>query len=186
MNSHLRRKVEIEVNPQMKLNLCGRELDQEVKYNVPHKAIRLNSSKKEENNFLTQDLKKEVKGLSLKNKRKMLRICKLTTASISFFMLGTPVFAQTPGADVIMPTDIMKIGMYLIGICAVASTILAIILGQFAGAYRMMRKKKEATEWTDDILRGYAQTILAPVIIITIALVAYLLFGNFEWFVKPF
>ncbi|MGM7720520.1 hypothetical protein [Metabacillus sp. Hm71] len=173
---------------QMKLNLSVKELDQEVNYINPYKEINLNESF-ENQTFLIESIEREVKKLPSKKKKVLYTIAKATlTASISSLMLVSPVFAATP-TTAIMTTDIMKIGMYLIGICAAVSTILAIILSQLAGAYRMLRKSKEATEWTTDILKGYVQTLLAPVLIITIAFLAYLLFGTSEfsqWFVKPF
>lgn len=183
-------------NP-MSLHLCGRGLDSKVKYSNPYKTIKFNqninqssisNNKNEISDFLNLNPEKEVKQLKKKDKKKILiKAGKLLAmASVSYLMLGTPVFAQAPTSTPIMPSDIAKIGMYLIAICAMASTILAIILGQLAGGYRMLGKKKEATEWIDNILRGYAQVILMPVVILTIAFVAYLLFGNFQWFAKPF
>jgi len=177
---------------QMKLNLSVKNLDQEVNYIKPHKEINLNEQVKNQS-FLIKTIEKEVKSLSKKKQKVLLTIAKATlTASISSLILVNPVFAATPLAvpvatgSAIMPTDIMKIGMYLIGICATVSTILAMILMQLAGGYRMLRKSKEATLWMNDILKGYAVTIIAPILIMTIAFLAYLLFGDSNYFIKPF
>lgn len=171
---------------QVKLTISTKNLDTEVKYHSPSQQI----SFEEHPRFLVPDLPKEVNQLTKKKKRNYARICKVTiTTALSLFALASPTFAATTAVAQtaeILPADIIKIGMYLIGLCAAASTVLAIILSQLAGGYRMLRKGKEATEWTTDILKGYTQVILAPVIIVSIAFVVYLLFGNFEWFVKPF
>lgn len=175
---------------QVKLTISVRKLEQEVKYNKPHQQIHWNEQSKP---FLTQTLLEEVKQLPKKEKKKYAVIAKtLLLTSISTLALVNPTFAATSVETVaqqqgtIMPKDIMEIGMYLIGLCTIISTVLAIILSQLAGGYRMLRKEKEATAWTSDILKGYTQIILSPVIIVTIAFLAYLLFGGSQFFIKPF
>lgn len=168
---------------QMKLNLSAKQLDQEVNY-IPYSQINLDYTNNQ--SFLICNIEEEVKKLPKKRKKLLYAVAKsLLISSISSLIIVNPVFAATTSVA-IMPPDIMKIGMYLIGICATASTVLAIILAQLAGGYRMLMKSKEATEWTTSILKGYTQVILAPVLILAIAFLAYLLFGNSAFFVKPF
>lgn len=115
-----------------------------------------------------------------------LRITCLT--SISTLGIVSPVFAQTSAqSSQIMNSEIIQIFKYLEAGAAVAGLGLSIILLQTAGVYRMFpKRKKEAVEWTDDIVKGLVQLILAPIIVMTITITAYLLFGNSEWFIKPF
>ncbi|MFS1518525.1 hypothetical protein V1503_18990 [Bacillus sp. SCS-151] len=164
----------------IKLNLCVKRPEQGVNY-IPYSKADTCST------FLIKNIQKEVVKLNKRKKKIYKQICQTTIATSGFlFMLVRPVLAATGNPTTIMPSDIAKVGMYLIGICTAASVVLAILLTQLAGGYRMLRKGKEATEWTTDILKGLTQVLLAPVLIITITLVMILLFGNFEWFVKPF
>ncbi|MGG3890347.1 hypothetical protein [Metabacillus fastidiosus] len=171
---------------QMKLNLSAKLLDQEINYN-PFKQINLNN-KDDKLDFLIQNIEREVKTLKKKEKKQFLKTAKATLiVSLSSLMIVNPTLATTTQTvEQVMPTDIMKIGMYLIGICVTAGTVMAIILSQLSGGYRMLNKAKEATEWSTNIMKGYVQILLAPVLIITIALLAHLLFSNLPYFVKAF
>lgn len=186
----------------IKLNITTKNLESNTKYHNATRSYLLGQEAtmtEAQELFHLQNLDREVKRLKKPTKKQILKICKITLAtSASVLMLVNPKLAlaativqQTTGplspeASLLLPEDIVKAGMYLIGICAVASTILAIILTQLAGNYRMFRKGKEASEWMTDILKGYTQVILAPVLILLIAFVCYIFFGDLKWFVKPF
>lgn len=179
---------------QMLLKVSAKKLDPKVNYINLNKEISLDGKP----DFLFPSLKEEVKKARKKDLKKYAKIARITlTTSVLLLGLVHPTFAATtiavnalPGAgtDVLMPKDIVHIGLWIIGIAAATSSVLAIILMQLAGGYRMLRKenKKDATEWTTEIMKGYTQIILAPVIILAIAFIAYLFFGNFQWFAKPF
>lgn len=185
------------------LNLYAKEPTPNVKYNS--KSIQINHKQKElkaDSAFILNNLQEEVKNLKLKQRKRYVRIAKATLlTSLSILTFANPLLASaqistvavpvlatvantTP--DMIMPADVMKVGVYLIGIFMAISTILSILLYQISGGYRMLRKSKEATEWQSDIIKGFTQTLIAPVIIVTIAFLAYLLFGNLPYFAKPF
>lgn len=169
---------------QITLNISARRLDPRIKYVPFSKTERVVDVP-----FILTNLKEEVGREKKKNLKRFARICKVTiTTSALLFGLVSPTMAASiaPVPNAILPSDIMKVGVYLIGISMAASTILAIILSQLAGGWRMLRKGEDATKWTTDILKGYTQVILAPVIIVSIAFVVYLLFGNYDWFVKLF
>jgi hypothetical protein len=183
----------------IRLNLSVKKQDQEpnVRYNsykqlkINHRGEFLNESKSVD--FILLNLQKEVKTLSHDKKKRYVKIAKTTfLTSMSVLTLVTPqltfaaVPVSTPPPDMIMPKDIMEIGMYLIGLTAVASTVLAMFLGQLVGNYKMLRKGEKANSWATEIIKGYVQTIAMPLIIVTIALLAYLLFGNSQFFSKPF
>lgn len=177
---------------QMLLKISAKKLDPQVNYVSPLKSISLEGNQ----DFLFRNLEWEVKRTKKKDLKKYAKICRAAlTTSLLLLGLAHPAFAATDvlipgsaGSNVLMPKDIVTIGLWIIGISATISSVLAVILMQLAGGYRMLRKenKRDATEWTQEIMKGYTQIILAPVIILAIAFIAYLLFGNFQWFAKPF
>lgn len=172
----------------VQVTLSAKQLDPMINYNFFDK-----SPKNEV--FHYKNLIEEVKNLPKKKKIKYAKICLATLTTLaSISILGIPTFAETIPLAVevttqtgqILPKDIVDIGKYLIGICAAIGFVLAIILYQLAGGLRMLRKRKEATEWSSDILKGFFQILVAPVLIVTIALVCYLLFSGIPFFTKPF
>jgi hypothetical protein len=178
------------------LTLSARKFTPNVNYNQFDK-LQINHKKNGSNQsvFTLQNLQEEVKYLNKQKRKKYLKIAKATLlTSVSIFMLVNPLLAsaQVPQAitvgtapDMIMPADVMKAGLYLIGITLAVAVILAIVLYQISGMYRMLRKSKEATEWESDIIKGFSQVLLAPVIVVTIAGLAYLLFAGLPFFAKP-
>lgn len=175
---------------QVTLKISAKNLDSKVNYINPKKQLNLNENMVNKVDFLLQTLQKEVKIATKQQKKQLTKVLKstlATTASLLLFVsptLAAPM--NSPSPDIIMPADIMQFGMWVIGICAVLGFLLAIVCGQLAGGMRMLRRRKEATEWTTDIIKGFTQVMLAPVIVSLIALVCYLLFSNFQWFVSPF
>lgn len=177
----------------MKLQLTSKTFKENVKYISTVKDL----SSYEWNNqsdFFIKEIQQEVVKLDRQTKKKFKRVCQTTIATfVSTFALVTPALAESPTAQVtaqvldgFMPKDLAVYGLVLIGVLAMASTILAILLMQLAGGMKMLRKSKDANEWMTDIMKGYTIVIVSPVLILTIAIVAYLLFGSFKWFVKPF
>lgn len=170
----------------VKVALSARNLQKEVNYINPYKVLNDEDSVV----FTIKKLEKEVKQLNKKEKKKFKVIChQILATSTSFFTLVNPIMAATNSPqDLILPSDILEIGMWAIGIMAVASFILTIILLQSASVQKMIfrKKKKVANEWMIEILKGFTTIMLAPVIVLAISLVMYLLFGNLEFFVSPF
>jgi hypothetical protein len=173
--------------------LSCKSLEENTKYIHPIKELNLDDWKNE-GDFFIKEIKQEVVKLNQSTKRKFKKICQTTIVTFaSTFALVTPALADSPTAQVtsqvldgFMPKDLAVYGLVLIGVLAMASTILAILLMQLAGGLKMLRKSKDANEWMTDIMKGYTIVIVSPVLILTIAIVAYLLFGNFKWFAKPF
>lgn len=193
-----------------RLTLSAKKLDPNVNYHKPIQQIVL----EEKSDFLLPILKEGVetegtkkwkkltkmvlkeRELNKEKLEKIFKICRITAATSALLLaLVHPGLAATEvlipgsaGSNVLMPKDIVTIGLWIIGIAATTSSVLAVLLMQLAGGYRMLRKenKKAATEWTQEIMKGYQQIVLAPVIILIIAFITYLFFGNFQWFAKPF
>jgi ABC-type amino acid transport system permease subunit len=69
-----------------------------------------------------------------------------------------------------------------------AGIILAAILLVLAGMSRMFGKKmrKDATEWTVDIIKGLTQVLISVPIVFVIYYLATLIFKSSGWFVSPF
>ena len=85
-----------------------------------------------------------------------------------------------------MPPELLKLLLDLLKISVGTAVILSAILLVGAGVMRMLRKKKEATEWTTDIVKGLIQILVAVPIVFLIYFVVNLLFSNNGWFVSPF
>lgn len=170
----------------MKLMISARDsqIDSNVKYIKPYREYNI---KENISVFTIQKLEEEVKYLNKNKINKLKKICSqtLTTATTFFTTISPTLATSTP--QMITQSDILAGGMTIIGIMAVASFVLTIILLQSAAGYKMIlrKKKKEANEWSIEIIKGFIQIMIAPALISTIALVMYLLFGNLTWFVNP-
>ena len=179
--------------------ISAKKLDSGIKYVKPYQRFEL-----EKQDFLMTTLLEEVKHEKKRNLKKYAKICKVTIVTAALLLtIVHPTFAATiPGAQLvasnlpaplpttipnsILPSDIVKVGVVLIGLSTAASSILAVVLAQLAGGYRMLRKGDEATKWTTDIIKGYTQVLVAPFLIGAIAFVVYLLFGSYDWFLNIF
>lgn len=172
----------------MTLTITAKELNPSIRYINPIQKtiIKKVEDVKQDANFLDQKIIKGVKSLSHFEKRRILKILKTTYLTLTSTLgLAIPVLAQSSAS--VMNSEILEIMKYLEAIAAIGGVGLAIILLQAAGVYRMFPKKKtEATEWTVDILKGLLQLVVAPILVMTITLATYFLFGNSEWFIKPF
>ena len=166
----------------MILNLSAKTLDPHVHYNNPVKNIAINGNQ----DFLIPMLEKEVNMLSPQEKltvKNVLRTMQVTL--VSSLGVATPTMAAE--MDGFLPkAEILEIVGYITGITALIGVGTAIVMLQAAGVYRMFRKKKEATEWSNDILKGLAQVTVAPILVGTIVLLAHFLFGSSEWYIPLF
>ena len=143
--------------------------------------------------FLAHNLLKEVK--PKRDGKKFVKMALRTiavSASIltivdpTFTLAATvaPVVTTTP--EMITSMDIIKLCKYLMGICVAISFSLAMVLSLVAATWGYFRKTDKAFKWVTEIIKSFVMVMLAPTIILTIAFVAYLLFGGSEWFIKPF
>ncbi|KON87361.1 hypothetical protein AF332_11355 [Sporosarcina globispora] len=132
--------------------------------------------------------------LSQKEKRKFGKVVKVFVATtISFLKLSSVSMANalnnTQSQTVItsgIPTDLLEPIMELIKLALGGSLLLSVILLIAAGTMRQFRKKKEASEWTTDIIKGFLQVLIATPLIFLLYYVVTLLLGNFTQFLKPF
>lgn len=134
--------------------------------------------------FLAETLKEEViQGTKKEQKKKVKQLKKLFVqlAMISMTIgLGTsleiltaqpltasansliPTTTETSPLTDINPTNVMKWGLTVAMIVVSVGIAVAISLFAIAGIYLMFtRKRKEASEWTSDIIRGLTQVIVS-------------------------
>lgn len=135
----------------------------------------------------------EVISLKKKERKQYKKIIQsFIGTSMSFLMLTSRSMAATsqttpslPSGGIALPPDLMEPLMQLIGLAIGGSVVLSILLMIAAGTMRQFRKKKEAVEWTTDIIKGFMQILISVPLIFLIYYIATLLLGNFQMFLKP-
>jgi uncharacterized membrane protein YozB (DUF420 family) len=158
---------------------------------IEQESVRLNNV-----NFHIPTLLEEVKQLPLskiKQYKKIIKTFLVTTSSFLVLPLrsmaetsipvGTTTLPQTATG---MPPELLELLLTLLKISVGAAVILSAICLVFAGVLRMFRKRKEANEWTVDIIKSIIQILVAVPVVFLIYYVANLLFGHSGWFVSPF
>jgi type IV secretory pathway VirB2 component (pilin) len=110
-------------------------------------------------------------------------ILPLKSMAASSVPVGT---TNLPQSAVGMPPELLQLLLQILKISVGTAVLLSMILLVGAGIMRMFRKKKEATEWTTDIVKGLIQILVAVPIVFLIYFVVNLLFSNNGWFVSPF
>jgi hypothetical protein len=173
----------------LKVNLCAKNLDQEVKYNFNQINIQQGQSLISDLGFFVQNLEKEV--TDKKQLKKIKKMFRLTfTTCVSFLSLATPAFAQESQSIIgITPDEIMKIFLEIEIIAVIIGVGLAKVFLILAGIYRMWIKKesvKESIEWSVSILKGYVQVLMTPMILTLIFMIIYWFFGDSPFFINPF
>lgn len=184
----------------MLVNLCVKKQNPSVNYRftnpivIEQESVRLNNV-----NFHIPTLLEEVKELP-KNKIKEYKIILKTflVTTSSFLILPLRSMAETsipvgqmgtttlPQTSAGMPPELLELLLMLLKISVGAAVILSAICLVFAGILRMFRKRKEANEWTVDILKSIIQILVAVPVVFLIYYVANLLFSGNGWFVSPF
>lgn len=175
----------------MRLNLCVKSPDHLTNYNFVN-PITL---KQDIVNF-HQKIIEEVIALpkrERKNVKKTIKSFLMTT--MSFLSLSSKSMAETlnqanplPATSVGIPPELLELMMSLLQITVAGGIILSVILLATAGIMKMMGKKrrKEAEDWTVDIIKGATQVILAAPVIFLIYYLASMLLKGTSWFVSPF
>lgn len=181
----------------MKVNLCVREPKEFLNY-VPFESMTVGNV-----NFHLPILLKEVKHLPKVRKKhfKKIAVSFLTTLG-SIVVLGSKSMAntlppsslnQTGQVTTNLPTGTMGIPPELSqflssSLLIMVSVAVVLCIGMLiaAGVLRALRKRKEASEWTVDIVKGLTQVILAAPIVFLIYFIATILFSGTGWFISPF
>lgn len=180
----------------VKVNLSVKKQDYLVKYN-PFQPISVSDSTIGINNvnFHMQTLIEEVNQLPKKERSKIKQQILTFQATVATFLLlplksmantstSVPVTSLPNSAEGI-PPEIMDLLIGLLKISVAVGVVLAAILLVSAGIGKMFRMK-EASKWTQDIIRGLVQILLSVPVVFIIYYVASLIFKGSGWFVSPF
>lgn len=175
------------------VKISARNLQNNVNYNPCHLYINPLNTQPIIKYPLENKLEREVKfKLNREQKRKLIKLLGVAaTTLILSLIIGTSTFAATPSSvpinsSALTMDAIRKMGTYLIGITTTGGMILAIVLRQIASGYNFFKRPDEASKWTSDIMKGFAQILMSPVSIIAMAILAKLLFSGLPFFVSPF
>lgn len=181
----------------MKVNLCVRKPKEYLNY-VPFNSISIAPPV----NFQLEVVEEVNKLPKLKKKqyRKIAASFLMTLASIIPF--GSKSMASTlqqsqlnPVATTVtsLPTSQVGIPAELAsflsgGLVTMVAVAVVLCIGMLiaAGVLRALRKRKEASEWTVDIVKGLTQIILSAPLVFLIYFVATMLFSGSGWFISPF
>ncbi|MMZ58763.1 hypothetical protein D1872_207540 [compost metagenome] len=173
----------------MKLNLSSKNLNPHVNYLSVDKSYQINKTieKKPLETFM-MEIEREVKNVNKKNRKVAIKILKATyiAGMITLSIANPTLAATTTTLDPSIMKEFLQIMKFVVTCSIVASSALAALLIMAAGAYRMLRKQKEATAWTTDIIKGYIQCLVAVPLISLLLYTAIKLFKNAEWFFMPF
>lgn len=162
----------------MIITMSSRELNSAVSYKSPVQQFNLKEKVEDNVLFIASTLQKEViKGTTGQQRKKIKQLKKLLKGFVVVMGAGiqaTPkAFAAAPltgatttaAANQITPAMVMSWGLNLALISVSVGVALSMTLLTLAGIYRMMRKRKEAEEWTTDVIKGLVQVLVAvPVV----------------------
>jgi len=160
---------------QMTLNWRGSELKEERK-----EVDRILPFIKELTKEVTKQPKKIQQRFFAKLKRLSLLIIPILAPTkiahaqeiISFPFLGKPQGLE------LLPPEIIDILKQLILAFGTVSVALAILFLMGAGIYRMIGNERKASEWSVNVIKGFGQVLLAPVIILILTTLTALIFKN--------
>ncbi len=142
-----------------------------------------------DNSFIER-FESEVKKLSKPQLRKVQRIFQNNFITLSSTLLMVkPVVAKSPhpvnGLPEIMPSEIPAVFAELLLYAVLIGIGLACLCGVLAGI-TMLFKMEKARMWLVRILKGTGVILLAPMVVMSLAYIFFLLFGGSEWFISPF
>lgn len=80
----------------------------------------------------------------------------------------------------ILPVEIVDMLVDIVITCGILGVLLAMVCLMIAGGFRMMGNLERAKKWSVDVVKGLGQILLAPVIIILLALITSLALGGIE------
>lgn len=178
------------------VNFCVKNPDTLVNYQLSNPIL----IEKDSVNFHIPTLIKEVKQLPKSKLHQYKKITQTFIATMTNFIMVSPLrsMANTsiptgqmgttnlPQSAIGMPPELLELLLKLLVIAVGTAVILAAILLVGAGVMKMLRKKKEANEWTIDIIKGLIQILVAVPVVFLIYYVSNLLFSGSIWHVSPF
>lgn len=135
-----------------------------------------------------EELTKEVKLLPKKvQKRFYSKLKKLSLLIIPILVptklthaqeiTNFPLLEKSHGIE-LLPPEVIDILKQLILAFGTVSVALAILFLMGAGVYRMIGNERKAREWSVNVIKGFGQVLLAPVIILILTTLTALIFKN--------
>lgn len=143
-------------------------------------------SNKEDSSSFTESIIREVNARPKKNQLKIIKSLQMISISLIPILhtdqrasasILQPLLDSSKTTE-ILPPEIIDILKQLILACGTIAVALAMILMSIAGMYWMLGNKAKSKQWTEDIIKGFGQVLLAPVIILILASLTVLLFKN--------
>lgn len=90
-------------------------------------------------------------------------------------MTNFPLLEKSHGIE-LLPPEVIDILKQLILAFGTVSVALAILFLMGAGIYRMIGNERKAREWSVNVIKGFGQVLLAPVIILILTTLTALIF----------
>lgn len=162
--------------------------------NISYRAFKPMEVQTEEKvHFLIENLREEVlkesDGQRIKKIRKLKKLIKVSlsvlaaTANLSPRALAA---TTTAGVDKITPALMMKWGLTVALISVSAGVAISMTMLTIAGVYRMFRKRIEADEWSQDIIRGLVQVLISVPTVYLLYFIAQMLFSHLSFLKAAF
>lgn len=165
---------------EIKINMSPRTKTAGVEY-VPFKKVTISRESK----VFTQMMERKV--VKVRNIQKIKKIMKTmaTVTGVSLSM-GTRAFASglsgaTPILNPITPGVIIEYGLQLAFISISVAVGLAMVLLTVSGMLRMLRRKQEASEMSNDVVKGLVQVLISIPSVYLIYKIASYLFRNLNF-----
>lgn len=174
------------------VNLCVKNPNPSVNYKLTNPIV---INEPITNNVNFQELLKEVRQLpknKIKEYKKNIKLFLVTATSFMMLPLRSMAESSIPTATNLpktaegLPPELLDLLVKLLVISVGTAVMLAAILLVGAAVMKMFRKRKEANEWTVDIIKGLIQVLVAVPVVFLIYYVANLFFGTGIWHVSPF
>ncbi len=159
----------------------------EITNEIPRQPIKWNFGETNEDKvlFLSGILAKEVREgtekQQLRNVKKMKKLYRNFLLILGGVGIPSHVSASPLNQTInepITPELISTWGMNLALITVSIGVAISMTLLTIAGMYRMFRKRRESIEWTNDIIRGLVQTLIAIPTVYILYYLSQLLFKN--------
>lgn len=172
----------------VKLTISAGRSDEKTVFNIQSNGVVKPLDAESKVVFMVDSLVKEVSGgtkSQQQRKRKQLRKLMQVSSSVLGLMVGmtSPVSANSllttnSTVEPITVDKIFEFGQTLAVLSVSAGIALSMVLLAIAGMYRMLRKQREAQEWTSDIIKGLVQVLISIPIVYILYVLAQALFSS--------
>lgn len=163
-------------------------MDSGVKYG--HDYMKVAVTEEERVGFLAEALYEEVMDTNspvvIRKKTKLVKKFLKTSTSVlgslaaiapkATLAATTTEIAAHATMNSLTPHMVLQYGLTLAGISVAAGVSLAMIMLAVAGMWSMFRKRQQAQEWSQDVVRGLVQVLVTVPVVTLLYLLAEILF----------